>query len=222
MRRSRLYLSLSIISMIAAVGVGIAQSHCDRFREHRECTILVDHDMHAQAAFEARDFNALARHAEALTASGDTIDGRRLHAYALRGRGDLDAAISAYHESMHRESGRKVPQPVLIDSYVGLADCFGRQGLNERAREWIKRASESAHEQLERRPDEASHYQLACVLAVHSTIVDDKVAEVYRKLAIEHLRIAIKKGFNSWDHLRADIDVDALRSEAQFQALFPH
>ena len=222
MRKSRLYLSLSIISMIAAVGVGIAQGQCERYCPVTTCSIIYDHEHQAISAFEARDFDAMNRHANALISDGDTLNGRRWNAYSLRGQGRLDEAISAYHESMHRESGHAVPLPVLIDSYVGLADCFARQGLRERARDWIDRAQEDAVSLLREHQDQDTHYQLACVLAVRSSIEEGPAAEVIRSLALEQLRLAIRHGFDNWDHLRADIDVDALRSDPRFQTLFPN
>lgn len=222
MRKSRLYLSLSIISMIAAVGVGVAQSHCKRNCHQRECIIAVQHELDAREAFETRDFAALSHQADALIADGEALDGRRWKAYALRGQGRLDDAIAAYHESMHSESGHAVQRPLLIDSYIGLADCLARKGQYARAKDWIERAHEEAIDQLERTPDEGAHYQLACVLAVRSTISKTKAAGIYRGLAIEQLKLAIRKGFDSWDHMRADIDLDALRAELEFQALFNH
>ena len=222
MRRSRLYLTLSIISMIAAVGVGIGQSRCRGHCPITECSIIpTDHQSRAMNALQTRDFQAMLKHADALIDQGDKVDGRRLKAYALRGQGDLDNAIAAYHESMHRESGEEVERPVLIDAYVGLADCFARLGLKERARDWIGRAEEEAVTQLAEGADRHSLYQMACVLAVRSSIEEGRVAKVYRGFAIEQLTLAIERGFDSWDHMRGDIDLDALRGEPQFQALFP-
>lgn len=219
MRKSRLYLSLSIISMIAAVGVGIGQTHCDRYRG--ACVVYDNPESEARSAFEARDFQSLLYHSDSLIEQGETLEGRRFRAYALRGQGDLEQAVAAYHESMHHDSGRSVPKPLMIDAYVGLADCFARMGLNERAREWIERARQDAESQLRRRNDDGASYQMACVLAVQSSIEEGEIARGLRAFAIEHLRAAIKHGFDNWDHMRADIDLDALRGEPQFQALFP-
>ncbi|MBZ0135352.1 MAG: hypothetical protein K8I27_03125 [Planctomycetes bacterium] len=221
MRKSRLYLSLSIMSMIAAVVLGVAQGACGRGLG-AVCGERSFQRNSVYAAFEARDFASMSRHAEALIADGDALNGHRLQAYALRGQGRLDEAIVAYHESMLRESGREVPAPVLVDAYVGLADCFNRMGLKDRARDWIDRAQQDATDQLKQRCDDGAHYQLACVLSVRSGIETGETSEILRAFAIKHLQLAIEAGFDSWEHMLADLDLDPLRSEARFQALFPH
>ena len=42
-----------------------------------------------------------------------------------------------------------------------------------------------------------------------------------RGRAIGQLAVAIDKGYDGWSHMRADLDVDALRAEPGFKELFP-
>jgi tetratricopeptide (TPR) repeat protein len=215
MRKSRLFLGLSVISMIAAVGLGMAQDHCP-YSCTPVCQVLDSDKGEVYAAFEQRDFEAMEHHARELINRGRTVEGRRLVAYALRGQGRHREAIAAYHESMQDS-----PRPVRIDACVGLADCFAGLGMPDRALEWINLAEKEARDQLSSGGSEARYYALACVLSVRSGIEQGKNADISRARAIEYLHRAIGSGFDSWAHMEADQDLDPIRDMPEFKALIP-
>jgi hypothetical protein len=234
MRRHHLYLILSVISMVVAVGIGAAHKHCPfrghdgLFAKHKRCNKhghdVVQRDSGNDSAYEAagrcmraRDFDGMAEYATILLDDSNPLDGQRLRAYALRGQGRYDEAAEAYTACMTSP----VDRAVQCDAYIGRAECWHRLGKPDRAREDIAAAKELSRILVQKHGTEAAHYQMACALAVESGTLEGMSAARVRGQAIAHLKLAIEKGFDGWEHARADLDLDALRGHEDFEALFP-
>ncbi|MCB9895511.1 MAG: hypothetical protein H6839_13770 [Planctomycetes bacterium] len=230
MRWSRLYLVLSIASL--AVGVGMANCKKHDCRERIECTApgtshrVVTPLAPLNAAYDAlraRDFADMAAQADLLIAHKEADIGHALRAYAVRGQGRHEEAIIQYGTTMLLLGGAEGSDniPLLADCYIGRASCYKALGETDRALEDIEAAKLLVGEQLKYRRDDSAHYQLACVYATESELQEDMQAARTRGKAIAQLRVAIAKGFNDWAHMRADLDLDPLREDPGFNALFP-
>ncbi|MCA8917188.1 MAG: hypothetical protein KDB90_17490 [Planctomycetes bacterium] len=230
MRWSRLYLVLSIASLVVAVGMANCKNHgC---RERVECTSeshrpqVVTPPSALQSAYDAlraRDFSAMAAQADLLIASHENDIGHALRAYALRGQGRHEEAIVQYGTTMlilgDADGSNNIP--LLADCYIGRAHCYKALGETNRALEDVESAKLLVSEQMKFRRDDSAHYQLACAYAIESALQDGMKAASTRGKAIAQLKVAIGKGFDSWPHMKADLDLDPLRNDPGFNALFP-
>lgn len=217
MRRSRLYLCLSILSLGVAGFFAAVDGRCER---GFECSVADPADHHREQMYVAlvdRNPDAMMRHAGELMAH-DRIDGYRMYGYAWRMKGEYQLAADAYSECLSSERTSK-DVPLIIDAFIGRAAANAALGKLELAATDINHAATVSLARLENRPDDPwAHYQLACVYAVRSTIV---TRGHDRAKALESLRLAIESGFDAFEHMRADIDLDSLHGSAQFEKLLP-
>jgi tetratricopeptide (TPR) repeat protein len=108
----------------------------------------------------------------------------------------LDFDIDFFQRVLHR-----------YPDYVDVLRCQGqlltRKGLHERALEVDRRL-------VELRPEDGvAHYNLACSLALGQRA----------KEAIEELCRALESGYDDFDYLEADSDLDSLRNHPAYAAL---
>ena len=257
MRRSSLYLTLSIVSLLVAVGMGVAQKRCGYFKQHftfnckqrSDCRVspqrvspeqdvisVPDTPNAIWDAFYARDFDTMAAEAIVLTDSENPVEGLRLRAYALRGQSryaesektyteTLDAASRAYSEDLaDSELPRHLKRMRLVyqcEACYGRAIC--RHELNQPvgATDDINSALSLARSLARAWGGQDDYYALACVYAVQAKMLSGKDAQEARLKAIGWFQKSLELGFDNWLHARADLDLDSLRGEPAFQALFP-
>jgi hypothetical protein len=162
MRRSSLYLTLSIVSLLVAVGIGVAQKNCRYFKQH--CTFnckpkpqtkagpargaISVEDAHEATwdAFHARDFDTMAAEAIVLADSDEPVEGLRLRAYALRGQGryadaaiaytkTMDAATEAFPERQHNSDlpSREIRNCLMFQCEAYIGRAICRHHLGETA-----------------------------------------------------------------------------------------
>lgn len=220
MRRTHLYLTLSIVSMMVAFGLGVAQKQCRYSKCEVKPELVKPEPVSVEpvwSALYARDFDRMAAEAILLTDSEYPGEGLRLRAYALRGQGRYNEADAAYTEALAK-SRATIEK---CDCYIGRALCRSMLGQKVAAQDDIARAKQLAMAQVKRKESTDHLYQFACVLAVESTMLEGLRAEEARLAAIGKFQSAISAGFNNWEHARADLDLDALRGDHRFQELFP-
>lgn len=247
MRMSRVYLVLSIVSMLAAVFVGAAHKHHrKKKREARQYKCTVQHNDSARRPdsiprfetgaelenlqheallkVQSRDYEGMLRHAEQLLKlEPETALNHELRAYALRGKGMHSASALAYETAIqHALADGNEDALVVCDSYIGLAANQAALGNVQKALESINIALELTEKR--RRADQSAdaYYQLACAYAVRSTLVDKNESAKNRGQAIANLKFAIEGGYDGWDHMRNDLDLKALHGYAAFEKLFPN
>ena len=229
MRISRIYLALSILSLLVGVGMVAAKdkrrdSGCSA-RNSARTQVNTNPLALAENALHARDFNGLFQQGKTLVKRHQRARGHSLSAYALRGLGQHDDAIIQYTTVILMRGGNArndVPDWLLTDCYTGRAASYAALGETDRANEDIAAAELLARMQVQLGGNEDSHYQLACVYAIESSMREGLPAVSARKKAIDQLKLSCAKGYDGWDHMRGDIDLDALRDEPAFKALFPN
>jgi tetratricopeptide (TPR) repeat protein len=241
MRRSRLYLTLSIVSLLVAVGIGVAQKRCGYFKHQHACPFKEDDsgtacepaakaDVAVWEAFDARDFDDMATQATILLDREDQIEGRRLRAYALRGQRRYEKAEAAYTDAMSygppqdsEATGytRWRHLSVQCEAHIGRAICRYQLRNATGAKRDINAALTFGRMLTRDWGDESDHYLLACAYAVQAEMLQGEEAGNARLRAIGQFQRAIELGFNDWQHARADLDLDSLRGEPVFLALFP-
>ncbi len=88
-------------------------------------------------------------------------------------------------------------------SYTGLGYTYSRIGKTDLAEVSFKKA-------IELDPDKGSvYYDLACYYALQNEIAD----------ALLRLEDALEKGYNSWDHIASDSDLQNIRNHNKFNEL---
>lgn len=238
MRKSRLYLALSVLSLVFGVALGQAQDRCgghecpfttagtDNCRQTGTVGFDTDTAFHFDEAFrsvQTRDYLTMQRHAAALLKfdSTDPIS-HELMAYSLRGQEQHAASIEAYENAIEFGlEGRSPSIMVVCDSYIGIAANYEAMGEREKALENITYALRIAEERRSMDQSDDAYYQLACAYAVRSGMDEGSQGARDRGSAIAFLKFAIAKGFDNWAHMRGDLDLKALHGHAAFDALFP-
>ena len=120
---------------------------------------------------------------------------------ALKRVDDATRAMRRAYDSARKHLELNPDNPRAL--YMGALALSGL-GESERARDWNRRA-------LQMEPDDPSVlYNIACVFARESMLNE----------AIATLARAIDKGFGHWQWIEHDTDLDSLRGEPAFLALF--
>lgn len=234
MRMSRIYLVLSIVSMVAAVFVGAAhKQYKKKKREARECRVErqyqdADANIHelqrdAFRMVQTRDYKAMQARAERLLQlDADDPLNHEISAYALRGQKLHRLSAEAYEAAIQRALAEGSEDGlVLCDCYIGLAACQFAAGDRAEALQNIELALALTEQRRRAEQSEDAYYQLACAYAVRSTMVDETERAKERGRAIANLKFAIAAGYDGWDHMRNDLDLAPLHGYASFEELFP-
>lgn len=109
---------------------------------------------------------------------------------------NINNAIAEYPNAINKD-------PNYAEAYAGRAGAYMQQGKNNKALDDLKKAKEI-------KPDSASiRYNLACV---HSLMGNTDYG-------LDELDAALDKGFNDYDSLRKDPDINNLRKKAEFQKI---
>lgn len=241
MRRTRLYVFLSIFSLVVAGGLAVAQKRCKVLREHRKLTSLfktncsfekhgckntkggpvrmapkddADPWVSTRAAMHDRDFEAMSEHARNIPG----LRGTMMQAYAQRGLGCYDAAVKLYTYCTTAEVAER-DSAYEIDAYIGRAYCNFRLNDPVAAHSDIGKAIAMGEMQTANDGTEQDYYQLACAYAVQSSMLSGDMATEARRKALDQFLLAVAVGFDGWDHAAADLDMDAMRDEPAFKKL---
>lgn len=110
--------------------------------------------------------------------------------------GQLDFDIAFYESVLERA-------PDYLDVLRCQGELLTRKGLHERALKIDRRLAELAP------ADCIVHYNLACSLAMTGS----------RCEALAALRCALESGYDDFDYLETDADLDGLRQEPAYRAL---
>lgn len=109
---------------------------------------------------------------------------------------DTEFEIAFYEQILQR-------QPDYVQVLRVLGELLSRQGMYDRTLEIDRRL-------VELRPrDEIAHYNLACSLA----------RKELGLLAVGELDIALELGYDDWEHLEVDPDLESLRGLFEFKRL---
>ncbi len=109
---------------------------------------------------------------------------------------NIENAIAEYTNAINKD-------PNYAEAYAGRAGAYMLQDKNNKALDDLKKAKEL-------KPDSASiRYNLACV---HSLMGNTDYG-------LDELDAALSKGFNDYDSLRKDPDINNLRKKAEFQKI---
>lgn len=111
-------------------------------------------------------------------------------------KSQLDFDIAFYDRILQR-------QPDYVDVLRCQGELLSRKGLNDLALAVDRRLAKLLPD------DYVVRYNLACSLAVGG----------YRREAIASLRKALEQGYDDFDYLENDGDLDSLRSDTSFRAL---
>lgn len=111
-------------------------------------------------------------------------------------KGQLDFDIGFYERILKRE-------PDYIDVLRCQGELLSRKGQHERALAVDRRLAELLP------GDFVIRYNLACSLAVGG----------HRREAIQALRAALEQGYDDFEYLETDSDLDALRDDPAYRAL---
>lgn len=109
---------------------------------------------------------------------------------------NIENAIAEFTNAMNKD-------PNYAEAYSGRAGAYMLQGKNNKALDDLKKAKEI-------KPDSASiRYNLACV---HSLMGNTDYG-------LDELDAALSKGFNDYDSLRKDPDINNLRKSKEFKKI---
>lgn len=229
MRKSSLYLGLSVIALVVGVALGEAKNL--GFDCRVACPVVCDsHDMkfstdelnrHYDEAFrmvQTGDFEAMEFHARRVLDVSNSAVAHELNAYALRGQGRHAESIAKYRDAIRLSEGSPYRDVVTGDSWIGIAANFAAMGETEEALEAATRAVEFAHERVRTERNDSAHYQLACAYATRSGI-EGGTTSADSGAAFAHLNLAMSKGFDNLPHMRGDLDLKPLHGDKRFERL---
>lgn len=109
---------------------------------------------------------------------------------------NIENAIAEFTNAMNKD-------PNYAEAYSGRAGAYMLQGKNNKALDDLKKAKEI-------KPDSSSiRYNLACV---HSLMGNTDYG-------LDELDAALSKGFNDYDSLRKDPDINNLRKSKEFKKI---
>lgn len=109
---------------------------------------------------------------------------------------NIENAIAEFTNAMNKD-------PNYAEAYSGRAGAYMLQGKNNKALDDLKKAKEI-------KPDSASiRYNLACVHSLMSNT----------DYGLDELDAALSKGFNDYDSLRKDPDINNLRKSKEFKKI---
>ena len=111
-------------------------------------------------------------------------------------KGQLDFDIAFFDRILKR-------QPDYVDVLRCQGELLSRKGLHELALAVDRRLAELLP------TDYVVRYNLACSLAMGG----------YRREAIAALRAALEQGYDDYEYLESDSDLDALRDDPAYRAL---
>ncbi len=233
MRRSRVYLGLSIISLaVAALLSHVADgAHC-RF-ESSDC--FADGDQApADTASGAREdlydhaisgrFDQAIQIAQRLTARDANDSWVALyHAYALRGDDRIEESADRYTHALQLAEQQENAR-VAIDALTGRAACRIASDDVSGADRDLTRALEIATRAENTRRTDSSAYQLACIHAqravVYTRIRSAGTSEFEKQRAVRWLKLARARGYDNMQHMRHDLDLGPLAGYSPYESLF--
>ncbi|MBX3460757.1 MAG: hypothetical protein KF696_12480 [Planctomycetes bacterium] len=224
MRRSRVYLGISILSLV--IGVGIARS-----TEHRRQSCRERAPQQQQLNFQQLYEEAIAGNDKAAIATAERLlesnprhqEALLFYGYALRGDGRHADAEEAYSRVL-KPRKRHVDTWILIDAYTGRAAA--RIGLGDipGADQDLSEAMRLANLREQKHRDQTSAYQLACVHAqlavVYEHLKGRHTAALERSRAVDWLLKARKRGYSNDRHMRNDRDLAPLHTYPDYLAIF--
>ncbi|MCC7509917.1 MAG: hypothetical protein IT464_11195 [Planctomycetes bacterium] len=231
MRRSRVYLGLSIISLAVAALLGhvadgancpFGSSDC-----YMDCEQAPQDDTaHAQLY----EYAISGRHDEAIQiaqrlAARDVNDAwaTLYHAYALRGAQRMDEATERYSQALLLAEQQEDAQ-AAIDALTGRAACRTAGDDVAGADRDLTRALEIATRAESTRHTKISAYQLACIhaqrAAVYSRIRSSGTADIEKQRAVRWLKLARARGYDNVRHMRHDQDLGPLAGYSPYESLF--
>ena len=101
----------------------------------------------------------------------------------------------------------------LVGLYPDYSTAVGQRGLLHARLGERSEAHDDANRLLKRWPEPANHYQAAKIYALTS-----KSQAADRQDALKHLSFALRQGYG-WERFQTDPDLEAVRSEAEYQKL---
>lgn len=227
MRRSRLYLCLSVLMLAVGVGASHFSDGCPLRRgncSHKQQRHQVDYQRLYQYAISGNDAAAVAVAEKLLAKKPGEREVLLYYGYALRGAGRHHDAEAAYTNAIEPAKGNNAETWVLIDAYTGRAAARIAQGDIAGADRDLSRAMEYANRAEHRNRSQRSAYQLACVHAqlsvVYESLKGRHTAELERSRAVDWLNKALQRGYDNEQHMRADRDLDPIKAYPGYLALF--
>lgn len=219
MRKTSLYIALSVLAMIAAFWLGELDRQGKLHCPAATCTRA---DVSAyqrlyENAIEGR-FHRAARVASRMTQADPTNTEARLYlAYALRGLNQPEAAAAQYTRIL----GHSAEPWMLIDAWTGRAAAYLDKGKASAADEDLTAALALAQQEEARHNNSRTAYQLACIYAQRTALYESlgstSTAERESTQAQEWLQSATTRGYNNQRHIRNDLDLQPLRKIVQEQ-----
>jgi tetratricopeptide (TPR) repeat protein len=141
---------------------------------------------------------ALNHFQKALEVDPDHIQVHYNMANALRIQGKRSEAIVQYQKAIDL-------QPDLAQAINNLAMMYAAIGENDQAASLFERLTVL-------NPDGTNnYYNVACMYARENRVEE----------SIKWLKMAIDKGYDKWDLIKTDNDLESLRSRPEFRALLP-
>ncbi len=240
MQKSRLYLSLALVSLVAGAAVaefGVnlrcplsAPGQCPAYRCGVQRTkppanAMASYSELYHAAIGGRFDSAIELANVRLQADGADAATRLFLAYALRGKGDLNSALGHYKAvTAQLADAAEHEDWLMIDALTGQAACLIALGQSDLASADLEEALKLAKRQEKRDPDARSAYQLACVnaqlAAVHEATEDTWQTHMSADRAAAYLKLAMDRGYANRSHIEADLDLDPVREHTSFLAVW--
>jgi tetratricopeptide (TPR) repeat protein len=235
MHKSRLYLTLSLVALLAAVVVSEFDLRCP-LQSIAQCpfSTVCDpqpaegdtntySDMYTNA-INGRFDDAIRIAKARLKADPSDATTRLYLAYSLRGNQNPHEAMRQYGTvAIQTQAEDPASDWIVIDALTGRAACQTILGNSEAALSNLDRAMKLAKEQEERSPDTRSAYQLSCVYAqyaaAHNALKESWDETKAADNAERYLRLALDRGYDNRQHISADLDLDPLRGRASFMSL---
>jgi len=147
-------------------------------------------------AMQGRVAESIQHYSEALRIDPDYAEAHNNIGNILADEGRIDEAIKHYQKALAIKAG-------FIQALRNLAMTYMTQRDYEKALSLFKRI-------IERMPDDANtHYNIACIYAIQNNT----------EASIEWLKKAIERGFDNWDHLKTDKDLENIRDSSHYREL---
>ncbi|MBK8206882.1 MAG: hypothetical protein IPK87_08860 [Planctomycetes bacterium] len=231
MRRSRVYLGLSIISLAVAALLGHVadRTHCPL--RSSDCFMDCEQAPQDDAAREELYDHAISgRHDEAIQiaerlAARDVNDtwATLYLAYALRGAERTDESTERYSQALLLAEQQE-DATAAIDALTGRAACRLAGDDVAGADRDLERAYEVATRAENTRRSECSAYQLACIhaqrAAVYARLRSAVTADTEKQRAVRWLKLARARGYDNMRHMRHDQDLGPLAGYSPYESLF--
>lgn len=230
MRKSRIYLGLGVLSLMAAFVIAELPRVCGHARSIGNCRAHRTIKSHVPSyhimyghAIAGRFDQAVDCARQRLAADPRDAESRLYLAYSLRGRGDLAQAESDYTAALEQANAQgEIANWIAIDALTGRAACRLAIDSAAAAEADLLAAKDLALAEEAMLENPRTAYQLACIYAQFSSVYTSLAMrgseKATRNMAMGYLQQARERGYDNDYHVLNDLDLQPIHAGRELTA----